>query len=87
MAPNPITQASPAAPPHPYRDILPTTISALTPSPNAAISNHGASTKADLLAGLFFGVAAALLLIALPLTLCNYCRWRRPAARDGQLQV
>ncbi|KAI3332874.1 hypothetical protein F4824DRAFT_503658 [Ustulina deusta] len=38
------------------------------------------STVTDVLAGVFFGISAALLVIALPLALCNYCRSRRRSA-------
>ncbi|KAI1270625.1 hypothetical protein F5Y18DRAFT_422124 [Xylariaceae sp. FL1019] len=36
-----------------------------------------------LLAGIFFGISAALLVIALPLAIMNYCR----ARRQGALQI
>ncbi|KAI0811487.1 hypothetical protein GGR55DRAFT_103451 [Xylaria sp. FL0064] len=45
------------------------------------------SSTTDLLAGVFFGISAALLVIALPLALCNYCRSRRRAAREGWLEI
>jgi hypothetical protein len=46
------------------------------------------STTADLIAGIFFGIAAALLVIALPLALCNYCHaQRRQRSADAQLEI
>ncbi|KAI0152886.1 hypothetical protein GGR57DRAFT_503395 [Xylariaceae sp. FL1272] len=39
-----------------------------------------------LLAGIFFGIAAALLVIALPLAIINYFRARR-LWREGRLQI
>ncbi|KAI0855924.1 hypothetical protein F4860DRAFT_494764 [Xylaria cubensis] len=45
------------------------------------------SAATEVLAGVFFGISAALLVIALPLVLCNYCRVRRLSAREGRLQI
>ncbi|KAI0430696.1 hypothetical protein F5Y09DRAFT_222174 [Xylaria sp. FL1042] len=64
------------------------------PTPNHQMPRHSPaeryaleSTTTDLLAGVFFGISAALLVIALPLALCNYCRSRRRAAREGRLEI
>jgi hypothetical protein len=44
-------------------------------------------TKTKIVAGVFLGLFAALLLIALPLALFNYCRARQQRVREGRLEI
>ncbi|KAI0451180.1 hypothetical protein F5B21DRAFT_488015 [Xylaria acuta] len=57
------------------------------PLSDAAIAHWDSTTTTMVLAGVFFGISAALLVVALPLVLCNYCRARRLSTREGRLEI
>ncbi|RWA04324.1 hypothetical protein EKO27_g10783 [Xylaria grammica] len=61
----------------------------LNPDQPLLVQHHSywESTTTDVLAGVFFGISAALLTIALPLVLYNYCRSRRQAAQQERLEI
>ncbi|RYC58130.1 hypothetical protein CHU98_g8075 [Xylaria longipes] len=54
---------------------------------SGAVNANWNSTTTQVVAGVFFGISAALLVIALPLVLCNYCRARRQSAREGRFEI